>query len=219
MTGSIPRKIVMALTGLFLCLFLVVHLAGNLALYLPLPGARLTFNAYSAVLSGNPLIKVASVVTMAALLLHAIVSVLLVRQNRAARSIRYVVHAPEASSTWYSRNMGRLGALIFAFLVLHLRTFWFRYTFGEVGVDAAGNKDLYGVVVAAFGEEWYALLYVVSMVALGYHLLHGVFSACRTLGLHHRRYGPWIERIAMAFAVAVSAGFAGMPVFVYFGRG
>ncbi len=216
---TIAQKILMALTGLFLCLFLVVHLVGNLPLLMPLPAAQLRFNAYSEALSHNPLIRLASLVTLASVLVHTLVSLVLTRRNRSARSVRYAVARPAETSPWYARRMGLLGTILLLFLLVHMRTFWWEYKFGEVGVDAAGRRDLYGVVVAAFQAEWYTALYVLCMGALGYHLLHGVASASRTLGLHHRRYGRWLEGLGITFAVGVSAGFAVLPVFVYIMRG
>lgn len=215
MTGSIASKLWMAATGLFLCLFLVVHLFGNLQLFLPRPHGQLQFNLYSHLLSSNPLIKVAGLLTYASILGHAVLSLVITRSNRGARSSKYACHRPQASSSWYSRYMGLLGTVVLVFLVVHMKTFWYTYHWGEVGVDAAGRKDLYSVVLAAFSREWYVALYVVAMAAMGYHLLHGFESAFRTFGFQPRRFAALAGRLGAAFAVGVSALFAAIPVYVY----
>ncbi len=216
MKTSIGRKTWMALTGLFLCVFLIVHLAGNLTLLLPEADARTMYNAYSAFLVGNPLVKVISWVLYASILAHVVVSLVLTIQNRRARGDEgYAYERPSESSSWHARSMGLLGTVLLVFLVIHMKTFWFEYHWGEVALDAEGNKDLYGLVVAAFSQTWYVALYVVSMIALGYHLVHGTYSACRTLGLHHRRYAGLIEKLAVVFAIGISAGFALLPVWIH----
>lgn len=208
----------MAVTGLFLCLFLVVHLAGNLQIFLPQPQAQLQFNAYSKLLSGNLLIQIASVITALCIVVHSAVALILNRRNRRARETGYAYDKPSETSPWYARWMGILGLVILVFLVVHLRTFWVPYKFGEMGVDSAGQKDLYGLVALAFASPWYTLLYVISMTALGCHLLHGVESSLRTIGLHHRRYVSWLRRLGMVFAIGICAGFAVIPIYLYISR-
>ena len=215
MTSSIASKLWMAATGLFLCLFLVVHLFGNLQLFLPREQAQAQFNFYSHLLSSNPLIKIAGLLTYASFLAHAVLSLHITHRNRLARTEKYACHRPGESSTWYSRNMGILGALVLVFLVIHMKTFWYTYHWGEVGVDAAGRRDLYSVVLAAFSREWYVALYVVAMAAMGYHLLHGFESAFRTLGFQPRRFAVLAQRLGAAFAIGISALFAAIPVYVY----
>ncbi|MFT5732198.1 MAG: succinate dehydrogenase / fumarate reductase cytochrome b subunit [Planctomycetota bacterium] len=216
--SSLWRKRVMALTGGWLCVFLAVHLAGNLALFLPAERAGPIYNAYTAFMTGSPVIKLLSLVNYLAFAVHSAVALLLVLQNRRASGARYACARPELTSPWHTRNMGFLGSLVLAFLVIHLKTFWFRYHYGAVGVDADGLRDLYGVVCVAFREGWYVALYAAAMLALGLHLLHGVSSAFRTLGLHHRRYWRLARVFGIGFAAAVSALFGAMPLFIYFFR-
>ena len=204
----------MAVTGLFPCLFLVVHLAGNLQIFLP----QLQFNACSKLLSGNPLIQIASVITAFSIVVHSAVALILHRRSRRARETGYAYDKAGETSPWYARWMGILGLVILVFLVVHLRTFWVPYKFGEMGVDSAGQKDLYGLVALAFASPWYTLLYLDSMTALGCHLIHGVESSLRTIGLHHRRYVGWLRRLGMVFAIGICAGFAVIPIYLYMSR-
>lgn len=216
MSPSVIRKLWMAATGLFLCVFLVVHLAGNVILLWPAEDARSVYNAYSAFLTGNPAIKAISIVLYGSIIAHVVISFVLAFDARRARGrVRYAYAQPAATSSWSSRSMETLGGFLLIFLVIHMKTFWFTYHWGAIGLDAHGNKDLYGVVVAAFSRPWYVALYVASMAAMAFHLRHGIESGFRTLGLHHRRYLRVAGRFGAVFAVVTAVGFAVLPVWVY----
>ncbi|MFN4300061.1 MAG: succinate dehydrogenase cytochrome b subunit [Thermaurantimonas sp.] len=216
--SSIVKKYWMALTGLFLCTFLVVHLGGNLVL-LRGEEARLDFNAYAKFLTTFPVVKAISYLLYFSILFHSFDGILLTIQNRAARPVKYFYNRPEANSTWQSRNMALLGTIILAFIVTHMANFWYKMHFGDIPLDANGNKDLYEVVVTFFKDPSlgivYVGLYVVSMIALGFHLLHGFASAFQTLGLYHKKYNPIIKNIGVLFSVLVSILFAIIPIFIY----
>lgn len=214
--SSIGKKLFMALTGLFLCTFLVAHLAGNLQLFLPADQAMLQFNAYSHFMTSNPVIKIASYLTYFSILFHAVQGVRLAYTNKTHRPVKYQKYDGGASSTWSSRNMGILGTLIFVFIVIHMRSFWYEMHWGEVGLDSAGNKDLYTLTTVAFEQLWYVILYVVCMLALAYHLYHGIQSGFQTLGLSHPKYTPIIQKAGAVFSIAVPALFAAIPVYLYF---
>lgn len=215
--SSLGRKYLMALSGLFLCLFLVVHVAGNLQLFKD-DGGR-AFNEYTYLMTHNPFIKVVSYVNYLLILLHIIDGFMLAAANRKARSSRYAIVDQSKSSSWSSRNMAVLGTLILIFLVIHLRSFWFEMKFGSMPViqyDAGGEefKDMYVIVKEAFGQLWYSAIYVVCMVALGFHLVHGFQSAFQTLGLNHHKYTPIIKNVGIGvFAILIPALFAAMPLF------
>ncbi|MEC5147688.1 succinate dehydrogenase cytochrome b subunit [Chitinophaga sp. 212800010-3] len=213
---TLSRKNWMALTGLFLCLFLVIHLLGNLQLFLPEERAHRQFNLYSHILSENIIIMVISYILYASIIAHVVYAVIITITNNKAGKVRYRYDKRGAVSKWYSRNMGLLGTVILIFLVIHLRDFWYVYKFGKVPLDADGHKDLYVLVVSAYSELWYVLLYILCMVALCYHLLHGFFSAARTLGLYHPRYAKWIRIFGWVFSIVICTGFAAMPVYVHF---
>lgn len=212
---SLSRKILMCLTGLFLCFFLVIHLLGNLQLFLPAEKAQLQFNAYSHFLSGNPLIKIVSYVLYASIILHAVYALVITVKNKKSGG-DYKKDNRGRASKWYSRNMGILGTIILVFLIIHFKNFWYEYKFGSLPSDANGNRDLYTLVVTTYQEWWYVVIYVLSMIALGYHLLHGFFSAVRTLGVFHPKFVKWFRYFGIAYSVAISFGFAVIPVYVYF---
>jgi succinate dehydrogenase / fumarate reductase, cytochrome b subunit len=114
--------------------------------------------------------------------------------------------------------MGLLGTLILVLLVIHLRDFWYRFKFGHVPLDKDGQKDLYTLVVTVYHNGWYVVIYMLCMVALGYHLLHGFFSAARSLGVFHPRYVNVVKVVGWVYSIGISAGFAFIPLFVYFAR-
>ena len=150
--SSVAKKYWMALTGLFLCVFLIAHLAGNLQLLDMSPEGQLKFNAYAKFMTTFPLVKAVSYLLYASILFHAFDGFLLAIQNRKARPIKYAYEKPSANSAWYSRQMALLGTLILVFLVIHMKAFWYEMHWGELGVDADGNKDLYTLVAAAFAD-------------------------------------------------------------------
>ena len=205
----------MALTCLFLCSFLVVHLLGNLPL---LTGNQEAFNAYSHFMTTFPLIKAVSYLLYASILLHSIDGLVLARQNMAARPAGYVKYNGAANANWSSRNMALLGTITLLFLIIHLKSFWFEMHFGFVPnwTDAEGNlyKDLYTITVAAFQQTWYALFYVVAMLGLGLHLWHGFASAFQTMGWSHPRYTPMIKALGYGFAIMVPLLFASIPLYI-----
>ncbi len=204
----------MCLTGLFLGFFLLIHFLGNLQLFLPEKQAHLQFNAYSHFLSGNIVIKIVSLVLYTSIILHAIDGLVITIKNKKSGGT-YQSDRRGRASKWYSRNMGILGTLILIFLVIHFQNFWYVYKSGSLPLDDKGNKDLYILVVTVFKEWWYVVIYVISMIALCYHLIHGIYSAVRTLGLFHPKYVKWIKIAGITYSVIISVGFALMPVYVF----
>ena len=206
----------MSASGFFLLFFLLGHLAGNLPLLLPnvADSTRLQFNAYAHFMTTNPAVKVLSYVTYFFILLHAVLALILTRDNRRARPIGYR-KSTRTSASWAAKNMGLLGSLILIFLVVHLRSFWYEMHWGAIGVDAAGNRDLYEVVVVACSALWYVAFYVLSMGLLGLHLAHGFWSAFQSVGASAPRYSPIIRTVGLGFAVVVPLLFASIPIVLY----
>jgi succinate dehydrogenase / fumarate reductase cytochrome b subunit len=214
--SSLAKKYWMSLTGLFLCLFLVVHLAGNLQLLNDPAIAGPSFNAYTEFMSTFPLIKISSYLLYFSILFHAVDGILILsRENKAARPVSYAYSKPQNNSIWASRNMGVLGTAILVFIVLHMGNFWFKYKFTELPMGPGDLPDMYGLVVASFKEGWYTAIYVVSMIVLGFHLWHGFESAFQTLGLNHKKYSPLVKSLGKIFAVVVPALFAIIPVYIF----
>ena len=218
LTSSIGQKTVMALTGIFLILFLVVHLIGNLQLLKDDGGEA--FNLYAYFMTHNPLIKTVSYLLYASILLHAVQGIMLWRNNQSARGAQgYAVNHVRPKER-ASRNMAWVGIIIFVFILLHLYQFWFQMHWGNlVYVEYEGTihpvKDLYTLVAESYQNSGFVLFYVISMAVVGYHLWHGFWSAFQTLGLNHRKYTPVIRGLGMAYAVIIPALFALIPVWMY----
>ncbi|MCX2742538.1 succinate dehydrogenase cytochrome b subunit [Mangrovivirga sp. M17] len=216
--STLGRKLLMALTGIFLILFLVVHLAGNLQLLIPDGGK--SFNIYAETMGNNTFIQIVSKVNFALILLHIIVAIILTRYNSKARPVSYENFNGNANSTWSSRNMGVLGSVIFIFIAIHLSNFWWVFKYGEVPTTTLENgtavKNYYAVVNEGFSQLWIVGIYVLSMVFLAFHLAHGFQSAFQTLGLNHKKYTPAIKAVGKWFAILVPIGFAIIPIYMYF---
>lgn len=208
----------MSLTGLFLISFLIVHLIGNLQLLdLSLEGQE-KFNAYAKFMTTFPVIKIMSYVLYFGILFHAVDGIYLVLQNRKARPQGYSNWKPNRNSMWSSRNMGLLGTVILAFIILHMSQFWYTMHWGEVGMDAQGNKDLAAVVIKTYQDGSAGMimvaLYVIAMAAVAFHLWHGFASAFQSLGLNHKRFNPIIAKAGYAFSIIVPLAYAFIPVFI-----
>lgn len=218
-TSSLGRKIMMSLTGLFLCLFLVIHLIGNTQLFINDGG--MAFNTYAYAMAHNPLIQISSWITKVAILLHAFQGLLLWSKNRKAKGAKYATGNGKSSS-WASRNMALLGTALLVFIIVHLANFWVKAKFFPDGLDSFTLEDgtetenLYALAVQTFENPLIVLLYVVGMVALAYHMYHGFQSAFQSVGINHKKYTPTIKMIGIAvFAILIPLLFAAMPVFFF----
>lgn len=215
--SSLGKKLLMSLTGLFLIIFLIVHLIGNLAIFSHDGG--LSFNAYSKFMTSNPLIGAVSYILYASIILHAVVAIILTNANKAARPVNYKQLSAKDNSSWESRSMALLGTLVLAFIILHLKDFWWQYKFGgsyEFAIDANGNRDLYALVVQKFSTTFGLISYLIGLLALFFHLKHGFQSAFQTLGINHHKYTPAIKKVGLAYSIIIPLCFAAMPIYVYF---
>jgi succinate dehydrogenase / fumarate reductase cytochrome b subunit len=209
----------MALSGLFLVTFLIAHLSGNLQLLFNDGGKA--FNVYAKFMTTFPLVKIVSYLLYLSIILHAIDGLYLAYKNKTARPVDYAVSKAEKNSTWYSRSMALLGSLILFFLVIHLYKFWFQMHWGDVPLvmyDGEEYKDLYALVFSAYKNPIWVAFYVLSMIPLAYHLLHGFQSGFQTLGINHSSYTPIIKVVGILISVVIPIGFAIIPVFIFLFR-
>ena len=217
-TSTLFRKIIAALSGLFLVAFLIGHLVGNLQLFIPGLKGQTQFNQYAFFMTTNPVIKVLSLITYTSIILHVIITLFLVFQSRKSRPVQYAVSSGNNSS-WSSRNMSVLGVLFLIFLVIHLKSFWYRMHFGDMPYqylnDGSKIKDLYLITITAFKNPIYSLFYIFSMIVLGLHLKHGVESAIQTLGLKIRNYENIFKVFGNIIAFLIPAMFAIIPIYIY----
>ncbi|OHE11133.1 MAG: hypothetical protein A3J96_04695, partial [Sulfurimonas sp. RIFOXYC2_FULL_36_7] len=175
--SSVGKKIVMALTGLFIILFLVEHLAGNLLLLLNDNGK--IFEEYSAFMAGslNIPVRIVEIGLFFFIIYHIVNGVRLWWGNRVARGFSYKVNDPSENSTFFSRFMIWGGTIVFIFLVIHLRTFFFPYKLGNP------SNTMYEGAVEAFSNPYYSIFYIIALIFLAFHLVHGFQSAFQSLGI------------------------------------
>jgi succinate dehydrogenase / fumarate reductase cytochrome b subunit len=210
-SSSIGKKFIVSLTGITLILFLIVHAGINSAIFI----SRETFNNIAHFMSHNYIMRILEVGLFVGIILHIVQALIVWRQNAAARPVNYNVNGSSKNSKWYSRSMGLLGTLILLFLIMHLNHF-FIGTKEALYVTKAEEHDLYEEMRLVFTDGVSVVLYMIGLVALFWHLMHGFQSAFQTLGLHHKRYTPIIKCLGTAYAIIICVLFALMPLAFYF---
>ena len=229
-TSSIGRKLVMAITGIFLITFLVVHVGLNASIWANDDGKM--FNAAAHFMGSMIVIRLMEIVLVAGIIIHIVQGFALTASNNSKRKIGYAVSYGNKGSKWYSRSMGLLGTLLLLFLIMHLYHFWVPSRFGEaVGMPLtkvtyaavagesleANYHNLYAQMLIVFRSPLVVFLYVLGCISLAYHLMHGFQSAFRTLGVHNPKYTKMLTFAGNAFSIVVCLGFAMMPISMHFG--
>lgn len=223
--SSVGQKFLMSITGLFLIVFLAVHLTANLFL---LVGSD-AFNVASHFMGTNPLIQIMQPVLALGFILHIIYASILTLQNRNARPVSYNKFEQGHSSTWASRNMYVLGFMIFVFLVIHLINFFWKIKvagsplLAEVNVDGVTMENTYALVSGLFVDPQlgiiYSIFYILGAIALGLHLHHAFWSAFQTIGWSNIVWRKRLEVIGDIYAIIIAAGFSMIPLyFLIFGN-
>jgi succinate dehydrogenase / fumarate reductase, cytochrome b subunit len=208
--SMVGKKVVMGVTGLIGVAFVIVHSLGNLLIF----RGSAAINSYSHFLkSTGELLWTVRIILIVAVILHVIAAVQLTRQSRAARPLDYAKRDPQAA-TIASRTMRWGGALLLVFIILHILHFT-TGTLKPAGVFS--TDDVYANVVTSFRIWWVALFYVISMVALGFHLFHGAWSSVRSIGVSPASHTPLHHRVSLFIAVFVWAAFTAIPVAVFSG--
>ena len=213
--SSIGRKTVMALSGLFLCIFLLEHLYTNLHLFFGDGG--LAFNEASHTMVHSILIRVVEIVLFLAIIVHVGQAINLTGLNNSARPIKYQVSGVAETSNWFSRNMLFTGSLILFFIVVHLYNFFVPYRITHT-VGGPEQDTVAVLVVEALGNPLYAGLYLASVILMAMHLNHGFQSAFQTLGLNNKKYAPLLKMAGTGFALLNGVGFAAFPVLFYISK-
>lgn len=212
------RKTLIAGTGLFLCIFLIVHLSANCILLLPEAVARGMYNSYSTTLRESPLIKIVAYLLYLSIVLHVVYALLITIRNRKAKPKKYVINNAKENSSWTSQNMGLIGTMILLFIVVHLANFWARIKLGigeRPEIDIAGNVDVYEVTYSLFQNIYYVIFYTALMIPLGLHLNHGLKSSFKTLGFYHKKGLKIVAKVSLIYAAIMAIGFGIIPFIVY----
>lgn len=211
-TSSVGKKLVMAFTGLFLIIFLIVHAYVNGLVFLEWLDPGRGYAAYEAgahFLGTNPLTRIAEIGLLAGFILHIVQGIMLTIQNKSKRPVKYNTYAWKKNSTWYSQSMGILGSLILIFLVIHLAHFWAPNRAQQL--MEGHEKDLYLEMQTVFSHWVPVIIYTIGCISLAYHLLHGFFSAFHTVGLKTPRYIKLIKGIGVAYSIIIPLFFILMP--------
>jgi len=225
-TSSVGKKLIMALTGLSLITFLVVHAGLNACIWANDGGEM--FNKAAHFMGSMVVIRILEIGLFAGIFLHIIQGYVLTAQNNKNRPVKYAVNYGNSGSKWYSRSMGLLGTLLLLFLIMHIYHFWTPSRLGGIfGIhslepvtymDGREIHNLYAEMLKVFqGNIIIVVLYVLGCISLAYHLMHGFLSACRTLGVHNKRYIALIKATGMGFSIIVPLVFAMMPISMYMG--
>ncbi len=214
--SSIVKKIIMALTGAGLVLFIIGHLLGNLQIFI----SQDKFNEYAALLKSlGGLLWVARIGLIAILVAHVGAAISLAKQNLDAKPVGYKVNSTfKASSA--SRHMLHTGMIIFFFILIHLAHFTFGYMqpqYYNLPPDSLGRHDVYTMVIYGFQSAPYVIGYVIAMIGLGFHLSHATSSMFQTIGISGPKITPLIKKAATAFAVAIVIGYISIPLAVFGG--
>jgi succinate dehydrogenase / fumarate reductase, cytochrome b subunit len=211
--SSITKKIILALAGFFLISFLVIHLGINLLLLFDDGGASYTVAV--KFMTTNPLIKIMEVFLFGGFALHILLGTIIQVYNWMARPVRYKVEGYSHTS-FFSKYMIHTGAIILVFLVVHFTNFYF-VKLGWVDPPAGMEReDFYQMATLLFSNRFYAILYMILMVFLAFHLNHAFQSVFQTLGLNHSKYTPFIKFIGTLYSIAIPLGFALIPAYFLF---
>lgn len=216
-TTSIGKKVIMGLTGLFLISFLIVHVSINSLIFITIfdpTDAGQSFNAAADFMAHNPVIRVMEIGLFVGIIAHIAQGLALVFQNKKKRPVGYAMVDGKANSTWYSRSMGLLGTLLLLFLILHLSHFWVPT---KQAVFTHTEHDTFQGILQVFANPINVVIYVLGVISLAYHLLHGFSSAFQTFGLNHKKYTPVIKGAGVVFSIVVPFLFALMPILVIAG--
>ena len=228
-TSAVGRKIVMALTGLFLISFLIVHVGLNSCIFYDLAifnsnddGSM--FNRAAYFMGNSLVIRIMEIGLFAGFILHIIQGYMVEVKNRGMRKKGYKVDLGNRGSTWMSRSMAVLGTLIFLYLVMHVSQFWWpsriSHEVAQVSYpELSGDREMHNMFMLmydTFQQGWIVVLYMIGVAALLFHLLHGFHAAFRSMGVHNKKYLLMLKGLGYGFSVIVCVIFALMPLSMYF---
>lgn len=218
LTASIGRKFLMSITGLFLMLFIVVHLTVNLLLIFDDSGDL--FNVAANFMATNPAVKIMEPILGLGFMIHIIWSFIISWENYKARPVKYNKQDLSGASSWSSRNMLILGSLVLVFLVIHIYDFYLKIKITgsdllpNVVINGEEMHNTYLLVSTHFKESLvFSLLYVLGGVLLGLHVVHGFWSSFQTLGFNNKIWLNRLQWVARIYAILVAVGFSVIPLY------
>ena len=209
--STIGRKFLMALSAMFLLVFLLIHLSVNLLSIF----SEDAFNTASHFMGYNPLIQfVMQPVLVAGVIFHFVMGFVLEMKNKNARPVKYAVANNSGNSSWSSRNMIISGAVILAFLGLHMYDFWMHeMNYKYVEALSISETRYWEELHAKFADLWRVIFYAVSFVLLGLHLSHGFQSSFQSIGARHPKYLKCVNTLGTWYSILIPLGFIVVAVF------
>lgn len=211
-SSSIGRKVVMSISGMFLILFLTLHLFINLTSLI----SREAYETACQFMDKNIFIKVMVPILALGFVIHILMAIILTIQNRKARPIEYTVKSKTRIS-WASKNMLVLGLIVLGLLAMHLSHFWAKMQLQHFLGNEAENP--YDLVKTLFSNGWYVGMYLIWIIALCYHVNHGFWSMFQSLGATNRRWIPRLQKIAVIYSHLIMVGYMLIPIYFYLGFG
>ncbi len=209
-SSSIGKKVIMSLTGLFLVVFLCLHLFVNLLTIVDSDGS--TFNTAAHFMGTNKIMFVMQFVLAAGFIFHIFYATFLTMKNRSARPVKYEVSS-KSDTSWSSQNMYLTGFTILAFLVLHIINYFYKLKFTDL--IESGEMSEYELVTSIFTAQYwyYGVIYVIAFILLGLHLNHSFQSSFQTLGLNNSNWLPRLKFIGTLYAIIIAVGFSIIPIY------
>ncbi|MGB9475276.1 MAG: succinate dehydrogenase cytochrome b subunit [Candidatus Udaeobacter sp.] len=214
--SSVGRKIIVAITGIILILFVIGHLLGNLQIFI----GPDWINGYSEHLRNlGPILWLIRIFLLATVIIHIYATIQLAIENKRARPAPYV-DKRYVKATFASRHMVMSGLIVLAFIIYHLAHFTVRVTdrrFGLLKADPLGHYDVYSMMVYGFQNYYVSGFYVLGLFLLALHLSHGASSFFQSLGLNDKKVAPRLALAGRIFAWLIFAGYTSIPVAILLG--
>ncbi len=211
--SSLTKKLIMSLAGLFLMVFLLVHLTINLFMLLPDHGEL--FKGAVHFMTTNPIIKIFEVVLFSGFIIHMFVGVILWIKNACSRPVRYY-KSNQSETSFFSKYMIYTGAVVFIFLIIHFMNFYFVKLGWVSAPEGIDKHDFYTMAIMLFSNKLYSILYIILIALLGFHLNHALQSGIQTIGFNHNRYTVCVKRFSTFYAILITLGFCVIPLYFLF---
>ncbi len=203
----------MSISGMFLIMFLTLHLAVNLTSLI----SREAYETACGFMNEHPLIQIMVPVLALGFMVHIVMGIILTIQNRKARLQEYKVKAKVPRVSWASKKMFALGVIVLGLLVIHLFHFWAKMQLQHwMGGEAANPYD---IVKTLFSNGWYVIMYIVCILALYFHISHGFWSMFQSMGASNGKWIPRLKKISVIYSHIIMLGFMLIPVYFFLGFG
>lgn len=220
LSSSIGKKLIMSVSGLFLVVFLLVHLAINMLIVIDSSGEL--YNEGVHFMGTNPLIKIMEPVLALGFIIHIVYATILTLQNQKATPVGYAVTQKTKATSWASKNMYILGGLVLVFIIIHMMNFFVKMKITHTApLTAEGGHDGYRLVTELFMAQGtlsylYCAIYILAAALLGLHIRHGFWSAFQTIGFNNEIWKKRLFCAATIFAWVIGIGYSILPLYMTF---